>query len=129
MLRFLSVRSALFLAGSVLVLTSCLHKPSKITRRWSDLFYGEGVPLGWTVRQWDDVSKAGPSNSVWVVKKKILMAQGPRDNWLMSDREYGDFELEFDFRLGPTGNSGLALRAPMRGDPAFDGLELQMADY
>jgi hypothetical protein len=46
----------------------------------------------------------------------------------MSEREYGDFELEFDFRLGPQGNSGLALRAPLDGDPAFDGLELQMAD-
>lgn len=46
----------------------------------------------------------------------------------MSEREYGDFELQFEFRLGEQGNSGLALRAPMSGDPAFDGMELQMAD-
>ena len=42
--------------------------------------------------------------------------------------EYGDFILEFEFKLGETGNSGCALRAPMAGDPAFDGMELQMAD-
>jgi hypothetical protein len=46
----------------------------------------------------------------------------------MSEKEYGDFVLEFEFKLGEQGNSGCALRAPMRGDPAFDGLELQMAD-
>lgn len=47
----------------------------------------------------------------------------------MSEKEYGDFELEFEFKLGERGNSGLALRAPMAGDPAFDGMELQMADF
>ena len=47
----------------------------------------------------------------------------------MSDAEYGDFTLEFEIKLGELGNSGLALRAPMRGDPAFDGMEMQVADY
>lgn len=47
----------------------------------------------------------------------------------MSEREYENFELEFEFKLGELGNSGLALRAPLKGDPAFDGMELQMADY
>jgi hypothetical protein len=46
----------------------------------------------------------------------------------MSEQEYADFELEFEFKLGPRGNSGLALRSPLSGDPAFDGIELQMAD-
>jgi len=45
-----------------------------------------------------------------------------------SEKEYGDFELQFEFKLGERGNSGCALRAPMFGDPAFDGMELQMAD-
>ncbi len=46
----------------------------------------------------------------------------------MCEKEYGDFILEFEFKLGERGNSGCALRAPMAGDPAFDGIELQMAD-
>ena len=37
-------------------------------------------------------------------------------------------QLHFEFKLGPQGNSGCALRTPIAGDPAFDGLELQMAD-
>ena len=46
----------------------------------------------------------------------------------MSEKEYGDFILEFDFKLGERGNSGCGLRFPGSGDPAFDGLELQMVD-
>ncbi len=46
----------------------------------------------------------------------------------MSEKEYGDFILEFEWKLPERGNSGVALRAPLFGDPAFDGMELQMVD-
>ncbi len=93
------------------------------------LFPKDGVPTGWTVRAWNDVSQPGPTNSVWLVTNGVLQGGQPRGSWLMSEREYQDFTLEFEFKLGEQGNSGLALRAPMRGDPAFDGMELQMADF
>ncbi|HEY9172887.1 MAG TPA: DUF1080 domain-containing protein [Verrucomicrobiae bacterium] len=92
------------------------------------LFPQDGVPAGWTVRAWDDVSKPGPTGAVWKVEGGILRGSEPRGSWLMSEKEYGDFILEFEFKLGERGNSGCALRSPMRGDPAFDGMELQMAD-
>ena len=85
-------------------------------------------PTGWRVGAWNDVSKPGPSNTVWRVKAGVMQPEGERGSWLMSEKEYGDFILEFEFKLGELGNSGCALRAPLRGDPAFDGLELQMAD-
>jgi hypothetical protein len=96
---------------------------------WQPLFPNDGIPQGWVVRAWDDVSKPGPTNSVWKVERGVLTSEGARGCWLMWERELSDFELRFEFRLGALGNSGLALRAPMAGDPAFDGLELQMADY
>jgi len=92
------------------------------------LFPKDGVPEGWTVRAWNDVSQPGPTGAVWRVQNGILHGGEPRGSWLMSEQEYGDFILEFEFKLGELGNSGCALRAPMRGDPAFDGMELQMAD-
>src|SRR5262245_2325086 len=84
------------------------------------LFPRDGIPAGWTVRAWNDVSKPGPTNSVWLVTNGVLQGGQPRGSWLMSEREYENFTLEFEFKLGETGNSGLALRAPMSGDPAFD---------
>jgi hypothetical protein len=92
------------------------------------LFPKDGVPEGWLVRTWSDVSKSVEPSVKWTVKDGILNGS-TRGTWLISKRQYSDFILKFDFKLGPTGNSGCALRAPLKGDPAFDGMELQMADY
>jgi len=93
------------------------------------LFPADGVPQGWTVRAWDDVRNPANGNPAWKVENGVLQGGEPRGSWLLSEREYGDFELEFEFKLGERGNSGCALRAPLYGDPAFDGMELQMADF
>jgi len=93
------------------------------------LFPKDGIPKGWVVRAWSDISKPGPEGAQWVVEKGVLNGGGARGSWLISETEYSDLELQFEFKLGPQGNSGCALRAPASGDPAFDGLELQMADY
>ena len=95
---------------------------------WRPLFVKDGAPDGWTVRLWSDTSKPGPTGAVWTVQSGSLKAVGTRGSWLIWERELGDFEMEFEFLLGQVGNCGLALRAPMKGDPAFEGLELQMAD-
>lgn len=92
------------------------------------LFPSDGVPDGWVVRRWDDVSQPPVRPATWTVKDGVLQSGKPRGTWLMCEREFTNFVLEFEFKLGPLGNSGLALRAPMQGDPAFDGMELQMAD-
>ena len=47
---------------------------------------------------------------------------------LLTDAEYGDFELRFEFRLTPGANNGLGVRAPATGNPAFDGMEIQILD-
>ncbi len=95
---------------------------------WQRLFAEDGVPKGWSVRQWDDLKKPAEAGVVWKVEGGILHGSEPRGTWLMSEKEYGDFVLEFEWKLGERGNSGTALRAPMFGDPAFDGMELQMVD-
>jgi len=98
-------------------------------RAFVPLFSEDGVPKGWVMRAWNDVRNPAEGNPVWKVENGVLHGGEPRGSWLLSEKEYGDFELEFEFKLGPTGNSGCALRVPMFGDPAFDGIELQMADF
>lgn len=92
------------------------------------LFPGEGPPKGWLVTEWSDVGKPAPAGVQWQVKDGILRSGQQRGTWLLSEKEYGDFIVEFEIKLTERGNSGLALRAPKKGDPAFDGLELQIAD-
>ena len=100
---------------------------SKTASDFVPLFPANGEPKGWVVGAWNDVSKR--EESVWLVKDGVLHGGDPRGTWLMSEKEYGDFIAEFEFKLGTNGNSGFAMRSPMKGDPAFDGLELQMADF
>jgi hypothetical protein len=120
-------------AGSLLVTLSLLaqDKPPASqadSEGFVRLFTQDGAPSGWLVRAWNDVKNAPPEPTEWKVEQGVLHGGEPRGSWLMSEKEYGDFILEFEFKLGERGNSGCALRAPLRGDPAFDGLELQMAD-
>ena len=111
----------------VLIAGCAAPRPDRKQSDFVPLFPTDGVPAGWVAVQWNDVSKPAP-DVVWKVENGILHGGLPRGSWLMSERKYGDFVLEYEFRLGERGNSGCALRAPLKGDPAFDGLELQMAD-
>jgi hypothetical protein len=107
--------------------TSC-KTTGQAEGKFVKVFPEDGVPQGWSVRAWDDVSKQPAQPTVWKVEAGILNGGEPRGTWLVSDREYGDYELEFEWKLGPRGNSGCGIRFPAKGDPAFDGMELQMAD-
>jgi hypothetical protein len=118
----------LFLGALLLATLQCLLHAQESEAQFEPLFPEDGVPRGWVVRAWNDVSQEAAGSPVWKVEGGILRGGEPRGHWLMSEREYADFVLEFEFKLGERGNSGCALRAPMRGDPAFDGIELQMAD-
>lgn len=92
------------------------------------LFSEKGPPKDWVVTEWNDLAKLAPPECAWTVEDGILKPGKRRGTWLVSRKTYRDFILEFEIKLTEVGNSGVALRAPMRGDPAFDGMELQIAD-
>ena len=92
------------------------------------LFPDRGAPKGWSARLWSDVSKPAPNGAGWAVGDDGVLRSDGRGSWLVSDAEFGDFVLAFEFKLGERGNSGCGIRFPAAGDPAFDGIEVQMAD-
>jgi hypothetical protein len=47
---------------------------------------------------------------------------------LYTKKEYEDFIIRFEFQLTPAANNGLGIRAPLAGDAAYVGLELQILD-
>ena len=47
---------------------------------------------------------------------------------LYTAEEYADFEFRFEFQLTPGANNGLGIRAPLTGDAAYVGMELQILD-
>ena len=123
-----AVMSRIFASALSLVVVCSLPLCAAIAEEgFVALFPADGTPKGWSVREWNDLSKVKLAE--WNVKDGVLKSDLRRDAWLISDEKYGDFVLEFEIKLGELGNSGVALRAPLRGDPAFDGMEMQVADY
>jgi hypothetical protein len=109
-------------------------EPEQRAARESDatftpLFTKDGPPEGWLVREWNDLAKSAPEGVAWRVEGGVLHSGRQRGNWLVSEKKFGDFILEFEVKLTERGNSGVALRAPLEGDPAFEAMEFQLADY
>lgn len=51
-----------------------------------------------------------------------------RSGNLYTEKEYADFNFRFEFLLTPGANNGLGIRAPLTGDAAYGGVELQILD-
>jgi hypothetical protein len=122
------MRRSEFLAGLVLTILP-VSRIAAEEKGFKPLFPKDGVPERWLVREWSDLEKPAGPGTAWTVKDGVLQPGEQRGTWLISEREYSDFILDFEIKLTERGNSGLALRAPLRGDPAFDGMELQFADF
>ena len=87
---------------------------------WKSLFNGQDLS-GWQAID-------GPISS-WNVEDGLLYCSGGGGRgWLSTQDEYANFELELEFRVPPDGNSGVFLRAPHKGNPAYEGMEIQILD-
>ncbi len=86
------------------------------TAIWNDLFNGKDL-AGWTGDTKGYVAQQG----VLVCKK------GSKS--LVSEKEYGDFAFQFDFKLEESGNNGIGIRVPQGGHAATAGMEIQILDH
>jgi hypothetical protein len=85
---------------------------------YSLLFNGENLD-GWVGNKTDYVAEDG-----MIV---IYPDRGGKGN-LFTEKEYANFHFKFEFQLTPGANNGLGIRAPLEGDAAYAGMELQILD-
>ena len=83
------------------------------------LFNGENLD-GWV----------GNKDSYTVEDGMIVIdpAGGGSGGNLYTEKEYSNFVLQFEFQLTPGANNGLGIHAPLEGDAAYVGKELQILD-
>jgi hypothetical protein len=85
------------------------------------LFNGKDL-TGWKVN-------VGGKMELWGAEDGVLYVKGGGGGWLMTEKEYDDFELRLEFKLPEKGNSGVALRSERQGNPATTaGMEIQLLD-
>ncbi|MBN1388651.1 MAG: DUF1080 domain-containing protein [Bacteroidales bacterium] len=70
------------------------------------------------------------NKEAYIVEDGMIMVKPLEGNGgnLYTEDEYSDFILRFEFQLTPGANNGLGIRAPLTGDAAYVGMELQILD-
>ena len=74
---------------------------------------------------WKPTGKA----DVWSAEDGAIVCKGGGGGYLLTDKEYGDFEFRCEYKWAKDGgNSGVGIRTPEKGDPAYAGMEIQLID-
>jgi hypothetical protein len=86
---------------------------------FTPLFNGKNLD-GWTL-----VHGRGPG---YVVKDGIIECPKDGGGNLFTEKEYSDFVLRLEWRVWEGSNNGVGIRAPLEGDAAYVGMEIQILD-
>ncbi len=121
-MRLTLVASLLFLTSGI-VLGEDAKKPT--ASRLSKKEAADGF-----VRLFDGKTLNGWQGAVngYKAEKGVLVCLKESGGKLLTTKEYGDFIFRFEFKLEPGANNGIGLRAPLEGDPAYTGMEIQVLD-
>ena len=71
---------------------------------------------------------AGKQEQNGYLVKDGVIESTPKCRFLVTEKEYEDYILEFEFNLASAANNGLGIHYPGAGNPAFAGMELQILD-
>ncbi len=80
---------------------------------------------GKSLAGWKLVRGHGPG---YVVKDGVLVCPADGGGNLFTEKEYSNFVFRFEFKNEPGGNNGVGIRAPLEGDAAYQGMEIQILD-
>jgi len=82
---------------------------------WQPLFNGKDF-TGWT----------GDIANYKIDGSNVTCPKGAHS--IATEKEYGDFIIDFKFKLETAGNNGIGLRVPKDGSPHIGGMEIQILD-
>jgi len=58
----------------------------------------------------------------------VLYSKPTSGGKLLTEKQYDNFILRFEFKLTENANNGLGIRCPVEGDAAYNGMEIQILD-
>ncbi len=80
---------------------------------------------GKSLNGWKLVHGRGPG---YVVKDGALVCPTDGGGNLYTEKVYANFIFRFEFKTESGGNNGVGIRAPLEGDAAYQGMEIQILD-
>jgi hypothetical protein len=109
MLRFASV-----------ILVAAMAAAAPPEKGFVALFNGRDL-TGWQI-----IGQHGPG---YLVEDGVLYCPSDGGGNLFTDKEYANFVFRFEFKLEEGSNNGVGIRAPLAGDTAYSGMEIQILDH
>ncbi len=103
---------------STAIVVACSSQKQSSDEGFTELFNGKNLD-GWV----GDKSSYRAEGGMIVIDPK-----GTGGGNLYTEKEYGDFIFRFEFQLTSGANNGLGIHAPLEGDAAYVGKELQILD-
>ena len=91
---------------------------------WQALFNGNNL-AGWsTTGNW-----RATANGTLSIEPRLGEEGWQRyADYLWTDKEYGNFILELEYKIQPKGNSGIFLGVKNKKNPVYEGIEIQILD-
>ncbi len=83
---------------------------------------------GKTLNGWTLFAKSKGGRG-YIVENGLLVCPKDGGGNLLTEKEFSDFIFRFEFRMEPGGNNGVGIRAPLSGDIAYSGMEIQILDH
>jgi hypothetical protein len=137
------LRSAFFQGSSMLqrgVMFVCLlaaavaggcanHSMPKATDEhgFKPLFNGHDL-TGWSYEKQLDKSESKAGVGYQVREDGVVYCTANDGGVLMTDEQYDDLVLRFEYKLVPNANNGIGIRTPEGGNPSYRGMEIQILD-
>lgn len=75
---------------------------------------------------WRLMNGKGPG---YIAEKGEILCPADGGGNLLTEKEYSNFVLRFEFLLTHGANNGIGIRAPFEGDAAYQGMEIQILDH
>ena len=121
--RFLPLLTALILLAGC----SVNHPASSSEKGFVPIFNGKDLD-GWVYGTINGhFNKAGVGYQVDPQRGVVYSTETDGGN-LFTKKEYDNFMLRFEFKLTANANNGIGIRAPLEGNAAYNGMEIQVLD-
>jgi hypothetical protein len=99
--------------------------PQETEPGFTSIFNGRDL-AGWIYgRRGSGENRTGKG---YEVERGVIFSTKDDGGNLYTEKEYANFVLRFEFRLTENANNGIGIRAPLDGDAAYVGMEIQVLD-
>lgn len=113
-------------SGLAACLFACSAAGTSDEAGFTPIFNGKDLN-NWVYGTAHNAMKQGEGYKVDAAKEIVYCTVKDGGN-LYTQKEYADFILRFEFKLSVNANNGIGIRAPLEGDAAYVGMEIQVLD-